>query len=222
LRSSGAGRIDPLRFHFIEALARRLRTHEGEVRRILEGRLGEAMAACSRRVRRMRDEAWQTIEHAVRRHPDAADELQRLFVAARFRWHRTLRRQDRRRRASFAAGRAGTLRCATLGARGCRWPGRCGRAPGELKSLRLFRNAWAQRSAERQASQAIERAPANAGPLNSHMLVLRALSSMRDLSPDYLNRFVSYADTLLRLEQAGRKGRRGAGGTPLTTSAGRK
>ena len=54
------------------------------------------------------------------------------------------------------------------------------------------------------------------------MLVLRALSSMRDLSPDYLKRFVVYADTLLRLEEAGRKGRRGAGATPLTTSAKRK
>jgi len=77
-------------------------------------------------------------------------------------------------------------------------------------------------SAARQASQAIERAAANAGPLNSHMLVLRALSSMRDLSPGYLKRFVVYADTLLRLEEAGRKGRRGAGATPLTTSAKRK
>jgi hypothetical protein len=55
---------------------------------------------------------------------------------------------------------------------------------------------------DRQASQAIARGPANAGPLNSHMLVLRSLLSMRDLSADYLCCFVSYADTLLRLEQA--------------------
>ena len=32
------------------------------------------------------------------------------------------------------------------------------------------------------------------------MLVLRSLSLMRDLSPDYLNRFVGYVDTLLFLD----------------------
>jgi hypothetical protein len=34
------------------------------------------------------------------------------------------------------------------------------------------------------------------------MLVLRSLALMREAAPDYLNRFVSYADTLLCLEQA--------------------
>jgi hypothetical protein len=33
------------------------------------------------------------------------------------------------------------------------------------------------------------------------MLVLRSLALMRDISPDYLNRFMSYADTLLCLDQ---------------------
>jgi hypothetical protein len=32
--------------------------------------------------------------------------------------------------------------------------------------------------------------------------VLRTLALMRDLSPDYLRRFLSHADTLLWLEQA--------------------
>ena len=222
LRSSGAGRIDPLRFHFIEALARRLRTHEGEVRRILEGRLGEALAACSRRVRRTRDEAGQTIERAVRRHPDAADELQRLFVAADFagvaRCVAGLE-GDERRSPLVELARCGARPSVQEDAAGLN---AADGAPGELRSLRLFRKTWAQRSAERQAAQAIARAPANAGPLNSHMLVLSALSSMRDLSPGYLNRFVSYADTLLRLDEGSRKGRRGAGTTPLTTGAKRK
>jgi hypothetical protein len=37
------------------------------------------------------------------------------------------------------------------------------------------------------------------------MLVLRSLALMREASPDYLNRFISYADTLLCLEQAGQE-----------------
>jgi hypothetical protein len=46
-------------------------------------------------------------------------------------------------------------------------------------------------------------APQNAGPINSHMLVLRSLGLMRDASPDYLSRFMGYVDTLLFLEEAG-------------------
>jgi hypothetical protein len=46
------------------------------------------------------------------------------------------------------------------------------------------------------------RKPANAGPLNSHALVLQTLSLMRDLSPDYLRRFVAGVEALQWLERA--------------------
>jgi hypothetical protein len=36
------------------------------------------------------------------------------------------------------------------------------------------------------------------------MLVLRSLGLMRDISPDYLNRFMAHVDTLLCLEEAGK------------------
>ena len=55
-------------------------------------------------------------------------------------------------------------------------------------------------SVQKQVTQAIAQAPQNAGPINSHMLVLRSLGLMRDLSPDYLNRFMGYVDTLLFLD----------------------
>ena len=41
--------------------------------------------------------------------------------------------------------------------------------------------------------------PQNAGPINPHMLVLRALGLLREISPDYLNRFMVHLDTLLCL-----------------------
>ncbi|WP_291087191.1 DUF2894 domain-containing protein [Hydrogenophaga sp.] len=72
----------------------------------------------------------------------------------------------------------------------------------ELKSAQRFRETWSRICAEEDVTQAVERGPENAGPLNSHMLVLRTLGLMRDLSPDYLRRFMSHADTLLWLEQA--------------------
>ena len=57
---------------------------------------------------------------------------------------------------------------------------------------------------QKQVAQAIAQGPQNAGPINSHMLVLRSLGLMRELSPDYLNRFMAYVDTLLCLEESGK------------------
>lgn len=59
---------------------------------------------------------------------------------------------------------------------------------------------------QKQVRQALAQAPQNAGPINSHMLVLRALGLMRDISPDYLHRFMGYVDTLLCLDEAGKAG----------------
>jgi hypothetical protein len=75
-------------------------------------------------------------------------------------------------------------------------------ARSELKAIRKFRNTWSKLSVDKQVAQALDQAPKNAGPINSHMLVLRSLALMRDISPDYLNRFMSYVDTLLCLDQS--------------------
>jgi hypothetical protein len=67
-------------------------------------------------------------------------------------------------------------------------------------SVAQFRQQLGKISVQKQVTQAIAQAPQNAGPINSHMLVLRSLGLMRDLSPDYLNRFMGYVDTLLFLD----------------------
>ena len=71
--------------------------------------------------------------------------------------------------------------------------------------VQYFRNTWSRISTEKQVTRALDQAPKNAGPINSHMLVLRSLALMRDVSPDYLNRFVAYVDTLLSLDQLDRE-----------------
>jgi hypothetical protein len=63
-----------------------------------------------------------------------------------------------------------------------------------------FRQELGKISVQKQVTQAIAQAPQNAGPINSHSLVLRSLGLMRDLSPDYLNRFMGYVDTLLFMD----------------------
>ena len=87
-----------------------------------------------------------------------------------------------------AAARAG------LPAGGGDWP--------DLRSAQRFRETWERLGAEEAVVKATHRAPENAGPLNSHMLVLRTLGLMRELSPHYLRRFLSHTETLLWLEQA--------------------
>lgn len=72
----------------------------------------------------------------------------------------------------------------------------------QLASARRFRQAWDRIATLDRVEQAVARKPANAGPLNSHMLVLRTLDMMRELSPEYLRRFVGYAESLQWLEQA--------------------
>ncbi|HZX81195.1 MAG TPA: DUF2894 domain-containing protein, partial [Lysobacter sp.] len=70
----------------------------------------------------------------------------------------------------------------------------------DLAPLDALRRASAQARAHSQVRLALEQAPQDAGPLNSARLVHRALLSMRDASPDYLQAFMGYVDTLAWLD----------------------
>lgn len=76
-----------------------------------------------------------------------------------------------------------------------------GMAP-ELASVQRFRRAWSAVQVEDQLDAAVARKPANAGPLNSHALVLESLALLRELSPAYLGRFMAQVEALQWLEQA--------------------
>ncbi|WP_250455668.1 DUF2894 domain-containing protein [Caballeronia sp. ATUFL_M2_KS44] len=66
--------------------------------------------------------------------------------------------------------------------------------------LEYFRTVWSKVSAERQLRESLEQVPKNAGPLNSSSLVHRSLALMREVSPAYLQHFLSYVDTLSWME----------------------
>lgn len=212
LLRQGASRSDPVRFRFIEALARRARERRGASRRILDARLAQALADYAERDARARHAAGDTLAGAAARHPATAAELERLCAAGDF---AALRQRAARLDSAASADRPTPLAAllADLARRSVPSPG-CAPAAdaaphaaphagpdGELKALRYFRDTWSTLSAERQLAQALAQGPENAGPLNAHRLVLRALQLMRDVSPDYLRRFMSYADTLLWLER---------------------
>ncbi len=74
--------------------------------------------------------------------------------------------------------------------------------PRPLKAVATHNATWSRLRVEQRLRQALSQVPAAAGPLNSSHLVSRALQTLSDLSPDYLDAFMSHVDTLQWLEQA--------------------
>lgn len=70
---------------------------------------------------------------------------------------------------------------------------------GESPRIRQLRAQLRQWAVQQQFSQAMALAPQNAGPINSHRLVLRSLERMREISPAYLQRFMVHLDSLMAL-----------------------
>ena len=179
LRAEGLQRHNPARFHYLEVLAQRLPGQPAAVQQVLAQRLEQAVAAYAREARCA---AAAAAAPGAGTHPatGAQSPLAQL-------------NHDLRARASAEPHAAATdpLHASA----GAHLP--------DMKSVRQFSEVWSKISAEQQVVQALHRGPENAGPLNSHKLVLRSLSLMRALSPDYLRRFMSQMDALLWLDQAG-------------------
>lgn len=205
LRARNAERFDPVGFRFIEALARRAAAHRIEARRILDRRLAKALAEYGERFDRAECEARDTLARGTARFPEAGDALRQHCDARDFGGlHRLLAKLE-------TQGGSGPLAelLAHIGrhtpegaAGGPHATGAVVEPQGELKSLRYFRSTWSRLSVDQQLSHAFAQAPENAGPLNSHFLVLQSLKRMRDISPEYLEQFMSYVDALLWLDQA--------------------
>ncbi len=77
--------------------------------------------------------------------------------------------------------------------------------PQPLKAMMRARADQGTHALQARIRQAIESTPKDAGPMNAHRLVSRAIAEMQKLSPEYLERFARYTDTLLALERLNRK-----------------
>ena len=178
LRASGAERADPVRFAYLEALARRAALQPDAVRQPLITRIVREATALSER-----QPADAPPDTGSPRPPSPLADLL-AYIGEHTR--------DASGFTTPGAPRARPLSQPKGGAT----------PAAELKSVAYFRQTWSKLSTEQQLTQTLAQAPENAGPMNSQHLVLRALQSMRDLSPDYLQGFMSYVDTLIWLEQA--------------------
>lgn len=74
--------------------------------------------------------------------------------------------------------------------------------PNELQAYTLYRESKKQFETDALVDAIVNNNPDELGPLNPQKLLIRSLESMRELSPHYLNRFVGYIDTLVRLEKS--------------------
>lgn len=201
LRQLGADQFDPVRLHYLEVLASRVNAHQGHVQRLLGAKLAQALVVFRGQFEQARSAAQETIAQAAPSCSQVAAELQRLLDGGDFTGvKRCIAKLERRDQRESLGDLARSLAQPAPGPGDGHLDGHVGSRP-ELKSVQQFRKTWSRLSAEKQVTQALGQAPQNAGPMNSHLLVLRSLALMRDLSPDYLNRFVSYVDTLLCLEQ---------------------
>ncbi|WP_175883788.1 DUF2894 domain-containing protein [Burkholderia sp. BCC0044] len=159
-REQGADRLDPVRFHRIDALAKRAAVLDGDARALLDARLATLIEGFAEIVARA-GEAEVACETAAR-------------VPAR---------------GALAALVEGLGRDAQADRRGL-----------DPELIDYFRAMWSKVRTEQQYRQSLDQVPRNAGPLNSNSLVHRSLAAMRELSPEYLQQFLSYVDALAWLE----------------------
>lgn len=75
-----------------------------------------------------------------------------------------------------------------------------------LPALARFRSAWAALRTAGQVRQTLAQTPSDGGPLNSSVLVHRAIGWMGEVSPAYLQHFLAYVDNLAWLEQMQQRG----------------
>lgn len=164
--------MDPVRFGFIEALAQRAAGQSGRVRQLLEARLAE------------RVDAYAADLAALPAGGDRADGGPASALRPKSPLSLLLEHASQRSEAQptgpVAAGIAS--------------------APPAIDRLDEVRRLSSRARTDSQLRQALEHAPENAGPLNSASLVHRALILMSEVSPEYLQPFMAYVDTLAWIE----------------------
>ncbi|MCO8593648.1 DUF2894 domain-containing protein [Burkholderia multivorans] len=164
-REQGAARLDPVRFHRLDALERRAAALDGDARALLDARLAALADEYAQLVARtpVQAEPDAPQAHAAPAHASSRGALAGLVER--------LARDEQ-------ADRRGI----------------------DPELVDYFRATWAKVRTEQQYRQSLDQVPRNAGPLNSNSLVHRSLSTMRELSPAYLQQFLSYVDALACLE----------------------
>lgn len=163
-----------VRFHRLDALERRAASHDGEVRRLLDARLAELIAAYAADLEAAAPSLAARADDAAA-DASTSDAMSGLigYIAEQAALRDEMTTDEITPRAAFP----------------------------ELAALDDFRQLWSAVRVENQTRVSLEQVPTDAGPLNSGALVHRSLTLMRELSPGYLQHFMAYVDALTWLER---------------------
>ncbi|KAF0805903.1 hypothetical protein A6D6_01959 [Alcanivorax xiamenensis] len=231
LRDDHADRYDPVRFRYLDTLAQRLAGSHRAPSPAQREKLQQALTDYQARFEEARDKAraqratlpYHAVDDATRA------QLDHLFERGDLRAFQRLAEQQTRRSPSPLVALLEALHDSDIEDEGpdntpldallrahpnlfqkTAGKGRRNVRPltsqRELKALRQLRATRARLHTQKRIDHAIAQSPGDAGPLNAHRLVTRSVETLRGLSPDYLNHFVSYMDTLLALEKVAKKG----------------
>ena len=181
LRAVGEERVDPVRFRFIEALAERSAVQPSAVQAVLAHKLARALADYQQRCSAAMP-MRVPCPAPVTPHSPLAD-LVRLLGAA-----------DETSPASTDA-----VRDAVAGSQGSSSPHP---VLVELRTLQQDRSEWKRLHVQQLLARSLAQVPDNPGPLNSQLLLLRALQRLQTLSSGYLEAFISQVETLQWLAEA--------------------
>jgi len=227
LVESGADSFDPVRFRYIESMARRAHDQRGAVSILEENKAHKALEQYVVDFSMAREDAGRVVKRVAAQFPESAERLYALIDGCDFKGvvrleERLGRNKDRgeladltkqimpddfvlsegtselsfddmlRQQESDAITEFANKNDNKMDRNWLREP----------KSIRLYRESWVKRSSDSLITKSINDGPETPGPLNPQGLVIRYLASMRDLSPEYVNRYISYIETLLWLEQA--------------------
>jgi hypothetical protein len=171
-REQNADRLDPLRFHAMEALERRAAKLQGEVRRLLDDKLSTLIDSYAGDLQKAAT-ADNTNSAQAAGQGALVDLLEHIALST--------------------ATRNQILAAHNVTPPSSSYP--------TLETLAEFKKIWSAVRTGSQVRQSLEQVPENAGPLNSGALVHRSIGLMRDLSPGYLQQFLSYIDALSWVEQ---------------------
>ena len=191
LRQSGADQIDPIRFRYLESFEQRL----------LAKQLGEETTH------------WRKLEQAVSdyqaKFDGACQPEPTSAVSEPSPLSSLLNRLNQTAELPVEAPRS-ALEQRVFGKQTEEQPqAHPASSPNNPRPLKAMIRAKAEQGnhvLEERIRHAIESTPKEAGPMNAHRLVSRAIAEMQKLSPEYLERFARYTDTLLTLERLARKG----------------
>jgi hypothetical protein len=189
-RAQGLPARDPVRWRRIDALAQRTANHSGATRSLLDARL-QALLAESALATLGQNAQTEHAEHAE--HAEQALEITSLAPTADAPVAQTATRPLRALLAQLQSTSTADEAALDADARS---------TARDLKVVHQHRAAWTQLRAEQRVAQSRTALPDQAGPLNSQLLLHRALTLMRETAPGYLQHLMGQAEALMWLEQA--------------------